>query len=143
MTLLSKTSRFLPGFSTNLMDFFNDDLDWGKEWALKTPAVNISESDKAYSLELAAPGLKKDDFQITIDNQQLSISCEKRQEEEKKEDQYTRKEFSYQSFRRSFVLPDSVDSDKIKASYHDGVLAVELPKKKIAVKAPKKQISVG
>ena len=143
MTLLTKASRLFPEFSTNLMDFFNEDRDWGNGWISKVPAVNITENEKSFRLALAAPGLKKDDFEITIDNQQLSISCEKEHKKEEKKDDYTRKEFSYESFRRSFVLPEAVNSDKINASYKDGVLTVELPKKETAVKTPNKQISVG
>ena len=143
MTLLTKAHRLLPGFSTNFMDFFNEDRDWGNGWTTKVPAANITELEKEFSLELAAPGLEKDDFQITIDNGQLSISCEKQQENESKVDQYSRKEFSYESFRRSFVLPESVNSDTIRASYEQGVLNVALPKKETDIKHPSKQISVG
>jgi HSP20 family protein len=143
MTLLTKASRMFPDFSSNLMDFFNEDRDWGNGWTSKVPAANITEHEKSFSLDLAAPGLEKDDFEITIDNQQLTISCEKEHKTEETKDEYTRKEFSYESFSRSFVLPDSVNSDGIEASYKDGVLTVELPKKETAIKMPRKQISVG
>jgi len=143
MTLLTKASRMFPEFPSGLMDFFNEGRDWGNGWTSKLPAVNITESDKVFNLELAAPGLEKKDFNLTIDNQQLTISCEKEEQSESKKEQYTRKEFSYQSFSRSFILPDSVDAEKIKASYKEGVLKVELPKKETAIKAPRKQISVG
>ena len=111
MTLLTKAHQLLPGFSTSFMDFFNEDRNWGNGWTTKVPAANITEHEKEFHLELAAPGLEKDDFQITIDNGQLSISCEKQQENESKGDQYSRKEFSYESFKRSFVLPESVNSE--------------------------------
>jgi HSP20 family protein len=125
------------------MDFFNEGRELGNGWTSKLPAVNITESDKAFGLELAAPGLEKGDFNLSVDNQQLTISCEKEEKSESKEEQFTRKEFSYQSFSRSFMLPDSVDAEKIKASYRDGVLKVAIPKKETIVKAPRKQISVG
>ena len=143
MTLLTKSPRFFPGFSSSLMDFFNEDFDWRNGWTSKVPAANITEQEKGYNLELAAPGLQKEDFQISVENGQLSISCEKQQEEESTEDRYSRKEFSYESFERTFALPESVESDKINASYQNGVLSVEIPKKKTALKAPAKQISVG
>jgi HSP20 family protein len=114
MTLLTRASQMFPDFSTSLMGFFNEDRDWGNGWTSKLPAANITESDKAFNIELAAPGLDKDDFELTIDNQQLTISCEKHEENESKKDQYSRKEFSYESFRRSFMLPDTVNADKIK-----------------------------
>ncbi len=143
MTLLTRTSQMFPDLSTGLMGFFNEDRDWGNGWTSKLPAANITENDKAFNIELAAPGLDKDDFELTIDNQQLTISCEKQEENESKKDQYYRKEFSYESFRRSFMLPDTVNADKIKAAYKDGVLTVELPKKEMAIKSPRKQISVS
>ena len=143
MTLLTRASRMFPDFSSNLMDIFNEGKDWGNGWTSKLPAANITESDNAFNLELAAPGLEKEDFDLSIDNQHLTISCQKEEKTESTEEKYTRKEFSYQSFSRSFMLPDSVDAEKISAAYKDGVLKVELPKKETAIKTPKKQISVG
>ncbi len=143
MTLLTRASQMFPDFSSSLMDFFNEDRDWGNGWTSRLPAANITESEKTFNIELAAPGLGKDDFNLTIDNQQLSIGCEKEEKKESKKDQYSRKEFSYESFRRSFMLPESVNADKIKAVYKDGVLTVELPKKETTIKTPMKKISVG
>ncbi len=142
MTLL-RASRMFPDFSSSLTDFFNESHDWGNGWTTKLPAANIAESDKAINIELAAPGLDKEDFDLSVDNQILSISCDKEEKSEIKEEQYTRKEFSYRSFSRSFRLPNIINTEKIKASYQDGVLKIELPKKDTAIKAPKKQISVG
>ncbi len=132
-----------PDFPSSLMDFFNEGRDWGNGWTNKLPAANITEGDKAFNLELAAPGLEKEDFDLSIDNQLLTVSCQKEEQSESKDKQYTRKEFSYRSFSRSFVLPESVDAEKINASYRDGVLNIELPKKETALKQPRKQISVG
>jgi HSP20 family protein len=143
MTLLTKASHLFPDLSSNLMDFFNEDRNWPKEFTSKMPAVNISEDENSYHLALAAPGLEKDDFEIAVDNQRLTIGCEKKREKEEEKDHFTRKEFSYESFSRSFMLPDSINSDEINASYENGVLTVALPKKEPDVKMAKKQISVG
>lgn len=132
-----------PELSSNLMDIFDEGRDWGNGWTTRLPAANVTESDKAFNLELAAPGLEKQDFNLSIDNQQLTVSCEKEEKSESKDKQYTRREFSYRSFSRSFMLPDTVDADKIKGSYKDGVLKIELPKKETAIRTPRKQISVG
>ncbi|WP_114748347.1 Hsp20/alpha crystallin family protein [Pleomorphovibrio marinus] len=93
------------------------------------PAVNIKEDDRAYHVELAAPGFKKEDFKINFENEQLTISSE-RKEEQAQEERITRREFSYHSFTRSFYIPeDKVDIDGIAARYSDGILHVTLPKK--------------
>jgi HSP20 family protein len=133
----------VPDLSSSLMDFFNEGRDWGNGWNTRLPATNITEGDKAYYLEIAAPGLQKDDFNLSVDNQQLTISCQREEKSESKEEQYTRREFNYSSFTRSFVLPESVNSDRIKASYKDGVLKIEIPKKEATIKTPRKQISVS
>jgi len=93
------------------------------------PAVNILDNKDNYIMELAAPGLKKGDFKIKLDNQLLTISSEKKEEKEEQEENYTRKEFVFSSFSRSFTLPKTIVFDKIKADYKDGILIVNLPKK--------------
>ncbi len=94
-----------------------------------SPSVNVKETDAAYELEIAAPGLSKEDFKIDIEGQLLTISSEKETKEEEKEKTYTRKEFSYTSFKRSFNLPErTVEADKITAKYTDGVLQLYIPK---------------
>lgn len=103
------------------------------------PAVNISDLANAYKLEVAVPGFKKEDFKVEIDNGMLMISGEHKEEKAEKEEKYTRKEFSYSTFSRSFTLPDNIDDGKIKATYNDGILFVELAKVKAeAPKNPKK-----
>lgn len=93
------------------------------------PAVNVKETDTAYELEVAAPGLSKDDFKIDVEGQTLTISAEKETKEEEKKDTYSRKEFGYSSFKRSFNLPErTVETDKITAKYIDGVLQLYIPK---------------
>jgi HSP20 family protein len=92
------------------------------------PAVNVKETEKAWELEAALPGMKKEDISIQIENGLLSIHAESRSQKENKEKAYTRKEFSYQSFNRSFRLPENADEDAIEASYENGVLELILPK---------------
>ena len=103
--------------------------------------VECDEED--FELELAVPGVKKDDFTVEVDNDVLTISSEMKSENEETQDNYTRKEFSYSSFRRAFTLPDTVDGSKIDAKYEDGILKLTLPKKQEALPKPKRLISIG
>ncbi len=109
------------------------------------PAVNIKETDDSFGIELAAPGKVKEDFNIEIDHNVLTISSEEKTEKEEKDNQgrYTRREFSYTSFRRAFTLPESVNTDSINASYENGVLHVTLPKKVEALPKPKRLIEIA
>ena len=126
-------------------DLFSRDLwNWGLANNSSTdttlPAVNIRETGANFEVEMAAPGMKKDDFKVELENNELRISSERRSEtENKKDERYTRREFSYQSFQRSFMLPQNVvDVDHIHASYEDGVLRLVIPKKEEAKqKAPR------
>lgn len=106
------------------------------------PSVNIKDEEKAFTLEFALPGYKKEDLSIEIENDMLVISSEKNTEEQVEEDGYTRKEFSYSSFSRSFTLPEIIDLDKIDAHTKDGVLSVILPKKDEVLKNKVKKISI-
>lgn len=125
-------------------DFFGPDWMGGTTSMNDTlPAVNIQENEKDFVLELAIPGKKKEDFNVEIDNNILTVSMETQQEDEQKEDNYTRREFSYTSFRRSFTLPETVNEDKINASYNDGILSFTLPKKEEALPKPKRMIEIG
>ena len=118
-------------------DFFNTEIaEWAKQNHSTTgttiPAVNIKETDKAFEVEVAAPGMDKKDFKIEVDNNVLVISSEKQEEKEGNDEngKYTRREFSYQSFQRSFTLPmDLIDDKKIEAKYKDGILNIIIPKK--------------
>lgn len=108
----------------------------------KMPATNIRETDKEYIIELAAPGLKKKDFLVDVDNGSLEIKVEKEDEKEEKEEQFTRREYSYNAFYRSFVLPETVNAEKIEARYEDGILKVQLPKIAEAKRKAVKEIAV-
>ena len=108
------------------------------------PAVNIRETDNAYEVELSAPGKKKEDFIIDLENDLLTISAEFKSENQTEEQgKYTRREFSFSSFKRSFTLPDTVKDDDIKASYEDGILRIRLPKKEEALPKPKRMIDIS
>lgn len=110
-------------------NFFNDDyFQFRNRWM---PAVNIMDHKNEYTIEVAAPGLTKKDFNVTVDNGMLCISAEKESDVEEKEDKYTRREFSYNSFERSFTLPKNVNAKNIDARYQDGVLKISLKKTKI------------
>jgi HSP20 family protein len=115
-------------------DFFRPWNEWFDEDSLisrkiSIPSVNITENGKYYNVSLAAPGLKKDDFNINLDGNILTISCEKEESLEKKEEKFTRKEYNYSSFSRSFTLPEDVKQESIDAHYEDGVLMIKLPRK--------------
>ena len=92
------------------------------------PAANIIENEKDFMIELAVPGMKKDDFKISLEDDILSINVEQKEVDEKDEKNYTRREFRYDGFCRSFSLPETVDQDKIKADYKNGILSLTLPK---------------
>jgi HSP20 family protein len=127
-----------------LSDFFDDDRFLDSRWlgGRSMPAVNIKENDKNYEVELAAPGYEKKDFNVSIDNGILTVSAEKREEKEKKEDSYTRREFGYSSFSRSFNLPTNTNEEGIDASYVDGVLKLKIEKKQEPNGKLRKAISV-
>lgn len=106
------------------------------------PSVNITENDKDFKIELAAPGLEKKDFKIETDNDTLTISSEKKEEKKEEKENYRRQEFSYESFSRSFQLPENSLPEKIEAKYENGLLQLTLPKKEVSVHKPKKEIKV-
>ncbi|HYM94204.1 MAG TPA: Hsp20/alpha crystallin family protein [Chitinophagaceae bacterium] len=120
-------------FPTVFEDFFKPWNEWFDNGGLygrmmKVPAVNVTENKGNYLVTLAAPGLKKNDFKIDVDGNMLTISSEKEESKEEKDVKYTRKEYSFSSFSRSFTLPDQVIKEKIDAVYEDGVLKLTLPK---------------
>jgi len=142
---LVRFSNVYPGLFDRFFD--NDLFDWSNRNFSNTntslPAVNIKEDSNSFEVELAAPGLVKDDFKIELNNNTLTILSEKKIEKETKEAQrFTQREFSYQSFSRSFTLPQTVDGDKITAKYENGLLRVNIPKKEEAKPKPIKQIDI-
>lgn len=123
-------TSFFPTFSSVMDDFFagNGDFPTPMMKGISIPAVNVTENKKEYKLEVAAPGFKKEDFNLEVKNGYLTISGESKSDEEKKDEQYTRREFRYNSFSRSFALPDNVREQDIQARYNDGILWITLPK---------------
>lgn len=96
--------------------------------SINIPPVNVTENEKSYDVSLAAPGMKKEDFRIDIDDNLLTVSSEQEHKEEEKDKKFTRKEYSYASFSRSFSLPEEVNREKIEANYTDGILHIMLPR---------------
>lgn len=144
MSLIKRSARPSLVNGAWLSDFFDNDRFFDADWMSKQsiPAVNVKESDSGFEIEVAAPGLTKKDFKVNVDNGVLTISSEKEEEKEQKEKDYTRKEFSYSSFSRSFTLPENVNEEEVKASYQDGILKLNVPKKSITVSKSKKAIEV-
>lgn len=139
-----RKDELMPTFTSLWDDFFRNDLfNRGLELGTSIPAVNLSETDKSYHLEVAAPGLKKEDFKVDVENNILSISSEKKEEKEEKHGgKVTRKEFSYSSFQRSFQLPENINKDKITAEYKNGLLKLEIPKTEPTKVETKKNIEI-
>lgn len=129
------------------IDFFNTDNffdnNWLSRWEKEFPAVNIAEDEKNYSVEVIAPGFQKGNFKLKVDDDVLTISAESKSEHNEGGNgkEYTRREYNYNSFTRSFQLPDNVKDDSISAAYKDGILNIDLPKSKVQVKATK-EISI-
>ena len=130
-----KQNRPQSSFNTVWDDFFGREFfDNTHSLAnrISTPAVNIKDEDDSFVIELAAPGLQKDNFKVEVDHDTLSISSETKEEKENSEGSFTRREFNYSSFSRSFKLPETANSEKVEANYVDGVLKIDIPKKEEA-----------
>ena len=138
-----RRKSMLPTFNN---EFFGDDLFtrfFENPVNTTMPAVNIKEGKEEFTIEVAAPGFDKKDFKIDLNNNILEISSEKEIKNEENEEKIRRCEFQYASFKRYFTLPDTVESDKIKASYKDGILTIVIPKKDEAKVKPVRQISIS
>ncbi|MBB4080566.1 HSP20 family protein [Lewinella aquimaris] len=142
-SLLPSVSRFLDDDWNNLFDWRNRNFSSG---TTTLPSVNVKETGDEFVVEMAAPGMKKDNFDIQIDNNTLTIRSEMRNENEEQDEngKYTRREFSYQSFQRSFNLNNQVvDDARIQATYEDGILRLVIPKREEAKEKPARQIEVA
>ncbi len=151
MTLTKRNSN-LYNPSPNLFDdmFMRDLFDWGLSNSSGTnttiPAVNIKETADMFEVEVAAPGMTKDDFKVELNNNMLTISSEQKEEYENKDKdgKYNRKEFSYQSFQRSFQLSkEAVDADNIQAKYENGLLRLSIPKREEVKQKPSRLINIS
>lgn len=136
-----KNSTLKPWFSDVFDTFLNDSYNV-ERFNAKVPAVNISETDNAFVLELAAPGFKKEDFKIDLEKNILQVSSEKKTSQTAEEKKYSRKEYSYSSFSRSFTLPETADFSKIEAKYEDGILVINIAKQE-DTKPVARQISIA
>jgi HSP20 family protein len=137
-----KNPTFLPGW--------RDDLFTGSFWpdaeskvGVSIPAVNVNEDENQFNIEVAAPGMDKKDFKLDLNHNVLTISSEKMEKKEDDNKKFTRREFRYSSFNRSFTLPNSVNEEGIKASYKEGILNISIPKKEEAKEKGPKHIEIG
>lgn len=140
--MLAKFNRTYPSF---LDEFFGRDyypVHYNRNGFKSLPAVNITESDDGYTIEVAAPGLNKKDFKIDLDRDHLTIASVKEDHREESKERYTRREFRYTNFSRTFTLPDTVDNEKINATHKDGILYVNIPKMEEAKEKPARQIAI-
>ncbi len=141
---MERYAERFPYFS----EFFNDFFNTWNSWVMDTrrmnmPAVNILETDEHFKIEVAAPGMNKEDFKIQVDNDLLTISAERKDEKSEKDARYTRQEFNFVSFSRSFTMPEIVDAEKIAASYQNGVMTITLPKKEEVRPRPPREIKIA
>jgi HSP20 family protein len=143
----SNSNQSFQTWSNWIDDFFNKDLhsvfSSNFNTGISLPKVNIKETADAYWVEMAVPGLQKSDFQIDLDNQVLSIATNIKPFNEEKEATYTRREFGYSSFKRTFSLPETVDEVHINACYNKGILSIHLPKKEETKQKPIRTINIS
>lgn len=137
---------FFTDFFSDVDRFFDNDLmrmpaQIGRQLMRNMPATNIRENEKEYTIELAAPGMAKNDFEINVDEGMLTISSQKEENTTQEESNFTRREYNYSSFSRSFRLPEAVNPDEIKARYEEGVLKISVPKREEAP-ANKKRVNI-
>jgi len=146
MKLARRNENYYPSFFDR---FFNNELmDWDHSNFSSTntslPAVNVKETDDDFVIEVAAPGMEKKDFKVNFKNNILTISSEKKEENEQKDSNYARKEFSYQSFQRSFTVAEhAVIGEKISAKYNNGILNIVLPKRDELKPQPEREIKIS
>jgi HSP20 family protein len=143
MSLVKRSS--FPFFDDSIFDLFGKDNGFKDPFFKRDnmPAVNIKETDKNYEIEAMIPGLKKEDIHVDIERGMLTIWGESKSEKDEKEDGFTRKEFSYSSFKRSFNLPENITEEDVKAKYEDGILKLSVTKKENALPQDKKQVMIN
>jgi len=134
---------FIPAVFSDLFNDYMNETGTARDVLSYVPAVNIAERAEDFMIEVAAPGVDKEDFKISVENGVLSISAGEKEEQKEENLRFTRKEFSACSFKRSFTLPEHVEADQIAASHKNGVLTLLLPKKEEAKQKPVKEIKVS
>ena len=143
MTLLEKQPKMLPDIFSG---FFDDDrflnFDFRKTWPTKVPAANVFEHEKDFIIHLAIPGMTKEDFHMAIENNNLVITAEIEEKSEMEDEEFTRREYNFSSFRRTFMLPEYVDPDKVEAKYEAGILKILIPKNVGIKRDPKREIKI-
>lgn len=143
MTVLERKPGMLPEMFTS---FFDDDrflnFDFRNKWPAKVPAANVFEKEESFIIHLAAPGMTKEDFQIDIEDRTLWIHAKVENDVYEKEEAYSRMEFNFMEFKRSFVIPENVNPELIKAKYEKGILKILLPKLEVEKRLPKKEIKI-
>ncbi len=139
MNLIQKQNTFIPFLFD---DFINQEFNLDKSIFETLPAVNIKELDSSFQIELAVPGKNKNDFQIEIEDGLLTISSNVEEKNNSDNFKFTKREVSYNNFKRTFTLPESIDETKIDAKYFEGVLKISLPKQKESIAQPKKIIKI-
>ena len=135
-----RNNTLMPGFNDVFDSIFNDTF-FNNRMVTRVPAVNISETENNYHVELAAPGLKKEDFKLNLERNHLTISVEQTSDHQDNQKNYSKREYSYSSFVRSFTLPESADDSKIDATYTDGILRIDIAKREEA-KMVRRQIEI-
>ena len=150
MTLAKLSNNWFPSTPSIFDKFFDGELmDWNRSNYSSTnstlPAVNVRENSNEFKIEVAAPGMKKENFHVDYENGRLTISSElKNEREEKQGDKFTRREFSYQSFQRSFTVAENiVEPENIAAKYNNGILHITLPKREEVKPKPAKKIQIS
>ena len=141
--MIARINRnYVPAYLDDIFDDHSLAGFFGTK-SISTPAVNVVEDNTEFRLEVAAPGLTKKDFKIDLEDNLLTISSEKKTEKDESANKFMRREFSYNSFKRSFQLPDTVEQDQISASHKEGILSIHLPKKEAELKKGPKAIAIS
>jgi len=132
------------GYFPSILDEFFNEMEWPAVAKTSVPSVNVLEGESSFTLEIAAPGLSKEVFNVEVEKDTLIISAEVKQADVKEGEKYTRKEFSFQSFKRSFRLPENqVDVEQIEGKYENGILRIVLPKMVEEEQKTNKRVSIG
>ena len=140
--MLVKMNKMFPGFQDDFCGRDYYPTRYHADGYKSVPAVNIAEGDNEFTIEVAAPGFEKKDFKIDLDNDRLTIASAKEANNAENAEKYTRREFNFNEFSRTFTLPETVDSEKINAKHSDGILYVNIPKKEEAWVKPAREVAI-